>query len=188
MRAAAKKHNKAAVSPRLLHREVSGRQRMTPPHHVVRTDAADRARFCTWRQKQERLGDKRQQISVAGAKLNLNLNLNPSDFVKSNCMKYCLKFKNHTFPPIVIRQKFCFHIIFLYANFFQSKFCLDFYPQTKLCPSGFFSVKIFCLPESFMAFKSWSFQQISQAYRRSVDFLDVVLTTWKCLDWFQLLF
>ena len=125
-------------------------------------------------------------------------NGDPSDFVKSNCTKYCLKFKNHSFSPIVIRQKFCFqtsflfanffHKFFLYARFFQPKFCLDFYPQTKFCPSRFFSVKMFCLPESFMAFKSWSFQQTSQADRRSVDFLDVVLTTWKCLDWFQLLF
>ena len=47
MRAAAKKHNKAAVSPRLQHREVSNRQRKTSLHHVVRTDAADIATFCT---------------------------------------------------------------------------------------------------------------------------------------------
>ena len=56
--------------------------------------------------------------------------------------------------------------------------------QTKI----FLPYKIFCPPESFMAFKSLSFQQISRADRRSVDFLDVVLTTCKCLDWFQLLF
>ena len=84
-------------------------------------------------------------------------------------MKYCLKFNNYTFSPIVIRQKFCFQASFLFAKFFsynflyarflQSKFCLDFYPQRKFCPPRFFSVKIFCLPESFMALKSSSFQQ-----------------------------
>ena len=89
-------------------------------------------------------------------------------------MKYCLKFKNHTSSPIVIRQKFCFHTSFLfaislYARFFQSKFCLDFYPQTKFCPSRFFSLKMFLSCRKFHGVQIMKF---------SADF-----TGWPSVSW-----
>ena len=68
--------NGSGIPLRWKNGPTAGRQRITSLYHVVRTDAADIATFCTWIQKQERLGDEKQQISVAGSKWNLNLALN----------------------------------------------------------------------------------------------------------------
>lgn len=69
------------------YREVFDRQRITSLHHVVRTDATHIATFCTWIQSKQ--GDKRQQISVAGAKWNWNMDLNLLDVVRT------VKFLSH---------------------------------------------------------------------------------------------
>ena len=89
--------------------------------------------------------------------------------MKPNRMKYCLKFKNHTFPPIVIRQKFRFQTSFLFAKFFSVKILSGFLSADKILPFWIF------FSQNFLSSRKFHGVQIMKF---SADF-----TGWPSFSW-----